>query len=93
MTFLKKGVTIIIEEMKRSTIMIQFNSKDFPDIDALSLPELKEYQQELIRRIEALDEQEPASMESDAYEVWGDAHEALEDLLDDVQDRLDDLEE
>ena len=72
--------------------MIRFIPKKLPDIDALSLPELKEYQQELIRQIAALDQREPANMESEAYEVWGDAHEELEDLLDDVQDRLDDLE-
>ncbi len=72
--------------------MIQFIPKKLPDIDALSLLELREYQQELIRQIAALDQREPADMESEAYESWGDAHEELEDLLDDVQDRLDELE-
>ena len=71
--------------------MIQFIPKEFPNIDDLTLPELQAYQQELIQRIEALDEREPADMESEAYEAWGDAHEVLEDLLDDVQDRLDEL--
>lgn len=71
--------------------MIQFIPKEFPNIDDLTLPELQAYQQELIQRIEALDEREPANMESEAYETWGDAHEVLEDLLDDVQDRLDEL--
>lgn len=71
--------------------MIQFIPKEFPNIDDLTLPELQAYQQELIQRIEALDEREPANMESEAYEAWGDAHEVLEDLLDDVQDRLDEL--
>ena len=72
--------------------MIRFNPQKLTDIDTLSLQELKEYQQELIRQIAALDQREPADMESEAYESWGDAHEELEDLLDDVQDRLDDLE-
>lgn len=72
--------------------MIHFDPKEYPDIDCMPLPELKAYQQELIRQLEALDEREPADMESEAYEAWGDAHEMLEDLLDDVQDRLDELE-
>ena len=71
--------------------MIHFNPKEIPDIDSMTLPELKAYQEELIGQIEALDEREPADMESEAYEAWGDAHEVLEDLLDDVQDRLDEL--
>lgn len=72
--------------------MIHFNPKEYPDIDAMSLEQLKAYQEEIEQQIEALDSREPADMESDAYESWGDAHEELEDLLDDIQDRLDELE-
>ena len=72
--------------------MIHFHTNDFPDIDAMDLSQLKACLEELRQQIAALDAQEPADMESEAYEVWGDAHEALEDLLDDVQDRLDQLE-
>lgn len=72
--------------------MIHFNPKEYPDFDSMTLEQLKAYQQELIQQIEALDEREPADMDSEAYESWGDAHEMLEDLLDDIQDRLDELQ-
>ena len=69
--------------------MIQFNAIEYPDLDSMTLEQLKACQKETQRQIEALDAQEPEDMESEAYEVWGDAHEMLEDLLDDLQDRLD----
>ena len=72
--------------------MIYFEPKDYSDIEVMTLAQLKAYQAEIQQQIDALDAQEPADMESEAYEVWGDTHEALEDLLDDIQDRLDELE-
>ena len=39
----------------------------------------------------ALDEEEPADMESEAYEAWGDRHEELEDLADELRDLLDEM--
>ena len=73
--------------------MIYFEPIEYPDLDDMTLEQLKECYEETRQRIEALDAQEPADMESEAYENWGDIHEELEDLLDDLQDRLEDLEE
>ena len=72
--------------------MIRFKPKEYPDINAMSLEQLKTYRQELVQQLESLDGREPADMQSEAYEAWGDAHEVLEDLLDDIQDRLEELE-
>ena len=71
--------------------MIYFEPIEYPELDDMTLEQLQVCQKETQQKLEALDAQEPADMESEAYEVWGDAHEMLEDLLDDIQDRLDDL--
>lgn len=68
--------------------MIYFEPIEYPELDDMTLEQLKAYREEVRQRIEALDAQEPEDMESEAYENWGDAHEMLEDLLDDIQDRL-----
>ena len=54
--------------------------------------ELLAYLDTLRSQIAELDEEEPADMESEAYEDWGQRHEDLEDLVDDVLDRLEELE-
>ena len=51
------------------------------------LAELQRVRQE----IAALDLEEPADMDSEAYEAWGDRHEELEDQVDDLMDRLEEL--
>lgn len=72
------------------------NFPDFteePELEELSREELEAYLKTLRDRIEALDREEPADMNSEAYELWGDRHEELEDLADEVLDLLDELGE
>ena len=69
--------------------MIYFEPIEYPDLDSMNLEQLQACREETKQQLEALDAQEPADTESEAYEFWGDAHEMLEDLLDDIQDRLD----
>lgn len=71
--------------------MISFEPIEYPDLDSMTPEQLRVCQEETQQKIAALDAQEPADMESEAYEIWGDAHEMLEDILDDIQDRLDAL--
>ena len=61
-------------------------------IDYQEQAELLAYLDTLRSQIAELDEEEPADMESEAYEDWGQRHEDLEDLVDDVLDRLEELE-
>ena len=63
--------------------------RDPADMDKV---ELLAYLDTLRSQIAELDEEEPADMESEAYEDWGQRHEDLEDLVDDVLDRLEELE-
>ncbi|MBE6917426.1 MAG: hypothetical protein E7470_05990 [Ruminococcaceae bacterium] len=72
--------------------MIYFDPIEYPDLDAMTLEQLQACREETQQQLAALDAQEPADMESEAYEIWGDAHEMLEDILDDIQDRLDALQ-
>ena len=72
------------------------NFSDFaegPELEKLSREELEAYLKALRDRIEALDWEEPADMNSEAYELWGDRHEELEDLADEVLDLLEELDE
>ena len=70
--------------------IIDFSAyRDPADMDKV---ELLAYLDTLRSQIAELDEEEPADMESEAYEDWGQRHEDLEDLVDDVLDRLEELE-
>lgn len=62
-----------------------------PDPEGMSGEELREYLDAVEARLRALDEEEPADMESEAYEAWGDRHEELEDLADELRDLLDEI--
>lgn len=62
-----------------------------PDPEGMSGEELREYLDAVEARLQALDEEEPADMESEAYEAWGDRHEELEDLADELRDLLDEM--
>ena len=69
--------------------LMDFNA--LPDPEQMNQEELTDYLEQLQALIAQLDAEEPADMESEAYEDWGDRHEELEDLVDDVLDRLEDL--
>ena len=62
-----------------------------PDLNAMSREELLDYLETVRAQIRQLDEQEPKTMNSEAYENWGDRHEELEDLADEILDLLDEL--
>lgn len=63
-----------------------------PELEGMNRQELEEYLRQVRERIAQLDEEEPADMNSEAYETWGDAHEDLEDLADEIVDRLEELD-
>ena len=60
----------------------------FPDPRGMTARELNEYREVVRAWIAQMDEEEPADMESEAYEAWGDRHEELEDLLDEIMELL-----
>ena len=64
-----------------------------PELESMDREQLEEYLRQVRERIAQLDEEEPADMNSEAYEVWGDVHEDLEDLADEIVDRLEELDE
>lgn len=77
--------------------IIQFSAKvevgeELPEVNEMTIDELKAYRNVLEEKIEQLDAKEPADEESEEYEDWADEHEELEDLLDEVIDRLDELQ-
>lgn len=60
------------------------------DTDELSREELLTLLERLRAEIAALDEKEPKSMNSEAYETWADRHEELEDQADEILELLED---
>lgn len=64
---------------------------EWPDLESMNRQELEQTLAEVQERIALLDEQEPADMVGEAYEVWGARHEELEDLEDEIRDLLDEL--
>lgn len=62
-----------------------------PDRNFTTREELLAQLEAVRTQIARLDEQEPASMDSEAYDAWGDRHEELEDLADELLDLLDEL--
>lgn len=75
------------------TEIIDFSEyQEEPELESMNRQELEEYLRQVRERIAQLDEEEPADMNSEAYETWGDAHEDLEDLADEIVDRLEELD-
>lgn len=75
------------------TEIIDFSEyQEEPELESMNWQELEEYLRQVRERIAQLDEEEPADMNSEAYETWGDAHEDLEDLADEIVDRLEELD-
>ena len=58
------------------------------DPENMSREALLEYLRSVRERIEALDDEEPVDMMSEAYEEWGQRHEELEDLADEIMELL-----
>jgi hypothetical protein len=63
----------------------------FPPLETMDPQALKDFLADIQAQIAALDQSEPADMESEAFEDWAQRHEELEDLADDVMDRLESL--
>jgi len=64
----------------------------YRDPQTMNREELLAYLETLRQQIAALDESEPADMESEAYEDWADQHEDLEDLTDEAMELLEAME-
>lgn len=62
------------------------------DLENMDEVQLHQYLAAVQTQIAQLDEEEPADMDSEEYDVWGDRHEELEDLADEIMERLEDLE-
>ena len=62
-----------------------------PDIGQMDLETLKQYREKTEQAIRDLDQLEPRSETSEAYERWAELHEDLEDTLDELLDCLEDL--
>ena len=62
------------------------------DLEEMDRAQLLSCLEAVRAQIAQLDEEEPADMESEAYDDWGDRHEELEDLADEIMEHLEALE-
>ena len=62
------------------------------DLEEMDRAQLLSCLEAVRTQIAQLDEEEPADMESEAYDNWGDRHEELEDLADEIMEHLEALE-
>lgn len=74
-------------------ILIFSAATEEPDVDEMTVEELKDYFAQLEKLLIALDQQEPEDEESEAYDDWADEHEDLEDRMDEVRELLEDRED
>ena len=70
---------------------VDFSTEDDPDIDEMSVEQLRAYLAELEGRLDEIESNEPDDNGSDAYDEWSDKRDELEDLISEVEDRLDEL--
>ena len=84
-----------MEKKNNETIRFPFSARtvldEVPDMDEMTLEELKGYLRELEDVLSRLDAAEPKNENSEAYEDWAEEHEDLGDLIDEVLDRIVDL--
>jgi len=62
-----------------------------PDIDAMSLDELKEYRDDLLERVEYLDNNEPDDETSDEYRQWEYDYSTADEALEEANWRIEEL--
>ena len=72
--------------------ILSFDALAPEDLDGMDRPQLLDCLEVVRAQLRSLDAEEPADMDSEAYDAWGDRHEALEDLVDDIFDHLDRLD-
>ncbi len=94
-----KNLEVGEDETKRIRITITLGKVEIvteavPDLDALSLEQLYELQEQYEARVDAMTEAEPDEAEdSDAYEKWEEQLDLLEQDLEDVNAKIEELEE
>ena len=66
--------------------------EQMPDPADMDRAQAEQYLAAVRAQIAQLDREEPADMDSEAYDEWGDQHEELEDLADELMERLEELE-
>ena len=69
----------------------EFKVVEQPDIDNMSLLELREYYEELEEALSELEDQEPKEEDAEEYEKWEDEYSDLESLMEEIEERIDEM--
>ncbi len=70
----------------------RFCIRAIPDIDSMSLENLREYAKDLEQKLAALDDNEPPDETSDEYRKWEYEYSEADEALEEVGYRIEDLE-
>lgn len=69
----------------------EFSIKEIPDIESMSLSDLKEYYEEVQSALDDAQDEEPEDSDSDEYSEWEDRVSDIEDLMQEIEDRIEEL--
>lgn len=82
---------IILGVKNQIKFSIKISTEDEPDIDEMTIEELKDYIAELEAKRDALETIEPDEG-SDEYEEWEDRYAEVEEQIDEAEERLEELQ-
>lgn len=69
----------------------EFKVEEHPDIDSMSLEELREYYEDLEAAIGELDDDEPDGEDTEEYEKWEDEYSDIETLMEEIEERMEEM--
>lgn len=68
----------------------QFRVEETPDIESMSIEDLRAYYEELESALSELEDEEPDE-DSEDYEKWEDEFSDIESLMEDIEERIEEL--
>ena len=69
----------------------QFSVEEFPDLDSMSMPELKEYLGEAASALCEHEDNEPNESNEEEHRRWEESLDELEDLVSEIEERISEL--
>jgi len=66
----------------------QFTVEECPDLDSMSLRELRKYYSELEDALDEIESEEPDEDDEEEYQRWQEQCDELEELMDDVEEHI-----
>ncbi len=69
----------------------EFKVEEHPDIESMSLEELREYYEDLEAAIGELEDDEPDEDDTEEHEKWDDEYSDIESLMEEIEERIEEM--